>query len=261
MGWRDWFKGLRKRRRIPAALWRSTVAQWPFLAALSPDEQARLKQLSEDFLRSKEFTAASGLQLSDALCVAIAAQGCLPILNLGLRAYGDWVGIIVYPDTFTVPRRVEDEDGVVHEYSDEIAGEAWQGGPLLISWQDVQMAGNGYNVVIHEFAHKLDMLNGEADGIPALHSGIAESTWIETFDTALDDFCQRLEQGEETALDPYGATSPEEFFAVTSEAFFETPALLAAAYPALYTLLARYYRQDPLTRASHSANTVSTAAS
>jgi Mlc titration factor MtfA (ptsG expression regulator) len=135
-------------------------------------EKTHLKILVEPFLAEKEFSTAGGLQLSDEICVAIAAQGCLPILNLGLAAYRDWVGIVVYPNEFVVPRQFEDEDGVVHEYDDVLSGEAWEGGPLIISWHDVQMAGEGYNVVIHEFAHKLDMLNGEADGMPALHSGI-----------------------------------------------------------------------------------------
>jgi len=182
------------------------------------------------------------------MCVAIAAQGCLPILEFGLGAYHDWVGIIVYPDEFVVPRQLEDEDGIIHEYDDVLSGEAWQGGPLVISWHDVQMAGDGYNVVIHEFAHKLDMRNGETDGIPALHSGLTEDAWESVFFAAYDDFCERVDSGEETRIDPYASEHPAEFFAVLSENFFETPALVAEEYPALYELLRRYYRQDPRSR-------------
>ena len=242
----DWFR--RAPPPIPDALWARTVDGLPFLAALTVDERRRLKTLAERFLADKEFSAAGGLRLTDDICVAIAAQGCLPVLELGLSAYAGWVGIVVYPDEFVVPRRIQDDDGVVHEYDDVLSGEAWEGGPLLVSWRDVQLAGDGYNVVIHEFAHKLDMLNGEADGIPALHSDLTVDAWERAFFPAYEDFCRRVDGGEDTAIDPYAAEAPEEFFAVLSECFFETPALVAGDYPALYALLRRYYRQDPLAR-------------
>jgi Mlc titration factor MtfA (ptsG expression regulator) len=166
-----WLRNRQEPAPVPEALWQAVVAALPFLAALSDEEQVRLRSLAEDFLAEKEFTAAGGLELSDAICVSIAAQGCLPILNLGLDYYRGWVGVIVYADEFIIPRSVEDEFGVVHEYQELASGEAWDGGPLLISWRDAQMAGTGYNVVIHEFAHKLDMLNGDANGIPPLPRG------------------------------------------------------------------------------------------
>ena len=174
MGLFDWLSSSRS-TAISDALWAKTLATLPFIEHLAVDEKKSLKLLVEQFLAEKEFSTGGGLQLTDEICVSIAAQGCLPILNLGLAAYREWVGIVVYPNEFVVPRQIEDDSGVVHEFTDVLSGEAWQGGPLIISWRDVQMAGDGYNVVIHEFAHKLDMLNGEADGIPALHSGIAET--------------------------------------------------------------------------------------
>jgi len=247
MGLLDWLRR-DKSRPIPPAIWDSTVAALPFLASLPPDDQQRLKTLAEQFLAEKEFSTAGGLELSDEICVAIAAQGCLPILNLGLGAYRGWLGIVVYPDEFVVSRRIEDEDGIVHEYDDVLSGEAWEGGPLLVSWHDVQLAGDGYNVVIHEFAHKLDMLNGEADGMPSLHSGITTAEWEDSFFTAYDDFCRRVDAGEETIIDPYASDDPAEFFAVLTESFFEMPDVVAAEYPALYALFCRYYRQDTLTR-------------
>jgi MtfA peptidase len=247
MGLFDWI-AKKRRPEIAPEIWAKTIANLPFLAALSAEDQSDLKKLAEDFLAEKEFSTAGGLQLSDEICVAIAAQGCLPILKLGLTAYRNWVGIVVYPNEFVVPRQFEDEDGIVHEYDDVLSGEAWEGGPLIISWQDVQMAGDGYNVVIHEFAHKLDMLNGEPDGIPALHSGIGEAEWSEIFFPAYDDFCRRVDDGEETVIDPYASEHPAEFFAVLSESFFELPDVVAAEYPALYALLQRYFRQDPLAR-------------
>lgn len=243
----EWF-GNQRQATIPDTLWAQTLATLPFLAALAVDEQKHLKTLVEHFLAEKEFSAVGGLELSDEICVAIAAQGCLPILELGLAAYRDWVGIVVYPDEFVVARRIEDADGVVHEFDDVLSGEAWEGGPLIISWHDAQMAGTGYNVVIHEFAHKLDMLNGEADGIPALHSGLTAESWDAVFISAYEDFCQRVDAGEETIIDPYASEDPAEFFAVLSENFFELPAVVNREYPALYALLRSYYRQDPLSR-------------
>jgi len=250
-----------RRQPIPNDLWAVTVTSLPFLDILAPDEQRQLRELAETFLADKEFSTAGGLILTDEICVAIAAQGCLPILKLGLKAYRDWVGIIVYPDEFVVRRQFEDESGVVHEYDDVLSGEAWEGGPLIVSWHDVKMAGDGYNVVIHEFAHKLDMLNGDADGMPALHSDLDASEWETIFFAAYDDFCARVDSGEETLIDPYASETPGEFFAVLSESFFEIPDVVAGEYPALYDLLRRYYRQDPLARLTKAVNAANTAAS
>ena len=259
MGLFDWFGGQRK-TAVADSLWAQMLSALPFLDTLAVDEKKRLKTLVEQFLADKEFSTAGGLELSDEICVAIAAQGCLPILELGLTAYRDWVGIVVYPDEFVVPRRVEDEDGVVHEYDDVLSGEAWEGGPLIISWHDAQMAGAGYNVVIHEFAHKLDMLNGEADGMPALHSGMTPDEWDAVFLAAYDDFCRRVDSGEETVIDPYASDDPAEFFAVLSENFFELPDVVDREYPELYALLRTYYRQDPLSRLTKASTAPSTAA-
>ena len=243
----QWFTD-RHQVAVPAALWAQTLVARPSLAALTVDEQNRLKSLVEGFLAEKEFSAGGGLELSDEICVAIAAQGCLPVLELGLAAYRDWVGIVVYPDEFVVDRRIEDHDGVVHEFADVLSGEAWEGGPLIVSWHDAQLSDGGYNVVIHEFAHKLDMLNGEADGIPALHSGLTAAAWDALFIPAYEDFCRRVDSGEETIIDPYASDDPAEFFAVLSECFFELPDVVNREYPDLYALLLSYYRQDPLRR-------------
>lgn len=234
--------------RIPEGLWQQTLAELPFLQHLTAAERARLRELCARFLAEKEFTAAGGLVLHDALCLNIALQGCLPILNLDLSYYGDWVGIVVYPDEFVIPRQLTDADGLVHEYSEVASGEAWEGGPLLISWRDAQQAGSGYNVVIHEFAHKLDMCNGAVDGIPPLPAEITPQHWAKVLDQAWEDFCRRLEADAPSRIDPYAGESPVEFFAVLSEVFFETPAIVVEEYPDLYTLLVTFYRQDPLQR-------------
>jgi Mlc titration factor MtfA (ptsG expression regulator) len=255
----DWLRGRRRPAHVPDELWQQTVAGLPFLAELSADEQTELRALTERFLAEKEFATAGGLELTNAMCVTIAAQGCLLVLKLGLEAYRGWVGIVVYPDEFVIPRTVEDEFGVVHEYHEEASGEAWLGGPLIVSWRDAQMAGGDYNVVIHEFAHKLDMLDGEADGIPALHSDLTRDAWDEVLLAAYDDFCRRVDSGENTLIDPYASENPSEFFAVLSESFFGMPAVVADEYRELYDLLRRYYRQDPLIRSTKAATADKTA--
>lgn len=220
------------------------------MAGLDDDERARLRGLSEAFLAEKQFSPAGDLQLTDECCLSITLQACLLILNLGLPAYRGWLEIVVYPHEFVVPRTEVDESGVVHEYRDRASGEAWEGGPLLISWDDVQMSGDGYNVVIHEFAHKLDMQNGEVDGIPELHSGIGVDEWRRILQDAYADFCNRVELGtaDQAGFDPYASEDQGEFFAVMSETYFEAPELLFSSYPEFYRLLCRYYKQNPLER-------------
>lgn len=253
-----------RRRAIPDELWRLTLARMPFLAQLPAADSAELRRLSSLFLDRKEFSGAHGLQVSDDMAVAIAAQACLPVLRFGLAPYDGFVGIVVQPDEVRVRREVTDDDGIVHEYDDVLSGEAMDGGPVMLSWHDVGAAGEsaawGYNVVIHEFAHKLDMLGGEPNGCPPLHAGMALAAWRRAFSEAFDDFCRRVDEAdasaqedggrllEELPIDPYGSESPGEFFAVASEAFFETPELLEPAYPAVYAQLKLYYRQDPLAR-------------
>jgi MtfA peptidase len=143
--------------------------------------------------------------------------------------------------------RETDDGGVVHEFDDERAGESWQGGPVVLSW-DAAANAPGMNVVVHEFAHKLDMANGEADGMPPLHSGMDPRTWSEAFRVAYEGFCDAVDRGKETWLDPYAAESPGEFFAVVSEAFFTAPNETQRRYPDVYEQLKRYYRQDPAGR-------------
>lgn len=243
-----WLSGKSLPVPIDESVWQQTIDAFPFLACLSPEEQHRLKSLVQDFLAEKEFSAAGGLELTEAMCIAIAAQGCLPVLELGLAAYRGWVGIIVYPDEFVVSRQFEDENGVVHEFDDVISGEAWPGGPLIVSWHDARMAGQGYNVVIHEFAHKLDMQNGDIDGMPRLHSGLRREEWERVLLSAYTDFCRRVDQGEETRIDPYACEHLSEFFAVLTESFFEIPEVVQQEYPDLYQLFCRYFLQDPAGR-------------
>lgn len=248
-----WLREWRRRRavrttRIDPALWDKVLSGLPFLRGLAPRDLARLQDLAVQFLHEKELSGAGGLELDDDIRLSIALQACLPILNLGLDAYAGWVGIIVYPGEFVVRREELDEDGVMHEYEEALSGEAWEGGPVILSWADVAMTEAGYNVVIHEFAHKLDMENGNADGYPVPRNGVRTARWQAAWESAYAEFCRQVEAGQATLLDPYAAEHPAEFFAVMSEMFFTHSAVVGRDWPALYDELAHYYLQDPAER-------------
>mgnify|MGYP005845782675 CR=1 FL=1 len=237
------------RRGIPDELWQRTLRRYPFLDRLGDADRAELRRLASLFLDRKEFSGAGGFVVDDATAVAIAAQACLPVLRLGLGAYDGFVGIVVHPSQVVARREVTDDDGVVHHYDEVLAGEAMEGGPMMLSWADVDAAGEGddgpYNVVIHEFAHVIDLLDGEADGVPPLPDAKALAHWHEVLHYEYDRFCERVACGYDTVLDPYGAEAPSEFFAVASEAFFVAPQAMKGEQPALYRLFVDFYRQDP----------------
>ncbi len=235
------------RHAIDDALWREVTARMACLRALSEEEDRSLRELSLIFLAEKEFTGARGMVPDDRVRITVAAQACLPVLALGIDWYRGWRGIVIYPDDFRVKRNDVDEAGVVHEWTDELAGEAMPGGPVVLSW-NATLHETELNVVIHEFAHKLDMLNGEADGLPPLHAGMDRRAWSKAFGEAYAGFCDALDRGRDTWLDPYGGEHPAEFFAVASEAFFVEPAETRRRYPDVYAQLARFYRQDPAAR-------------
>jgi len=235
------------RHAIDETLWREVTGRLSCLGALSVEEERRLRDLCLIFLDEKEFTGVRGMVPDDPVRLLIAAQACLPVLELGIDWYRGWRGIVIYPHDFRVARSDVDEAGVVHEWTDELAGETMPGGPVVLSW-DATLQESEVNVVIHEFAHKLDMLNGEADGLPPLHAGMDRRAWSEAFREAYEGFCDALDRGRETWLDPYGGEHPAEFFAVTSEAFFVEPLETRRRYPDVYAQLARFYRQDPAAR-------------
>jgi MtfA peptidase len=250
----EWLKRWREtrtleRRPIPQALWELTLARFAFLGWRSDSDLMRLRDMTTLFLAQKEFTGAHGLQVNDAMAVAIAAQACLPILNLGLSWFDGFVGIVVHADAVVAQREVTDEAGVVHEYEEELSGEAMQGGPVMLSWYDIDESGDTaeepYNVVIHEFAHILDMRDGTADGVPALADRAARDHWIQVLNTEYDEFCDRVDAQEDTLLDPYASQAPEEYFAVATEAFFVAPHEFSSEHPQMYALLRQFFQQDP----------------
>ena len=252
------FEAFRKWRRerilrhypLPNEAWRATVSGLFLLRGLAELELERLRELVVLFLHEKQVVAADGYPLDDGLRLRVAAQACLPILNLGLDYYAGWVSVIVYPDEFVPEHEYTDETGVVHIVRDPMIGESWERGPVILSGTDAERSGehDGVNVVIHEFAHKLDMLNGAPDGFPPLHRGMDRNAWARSFTTAYENFSDKVESGADTVIDPYAAESPAEFFAVMSEAFFEVPYTLLREYPEVYRQLAEFYRQDPAVR-------------
>ena len=248
---REWRRRrILQRSRIPEHLWRDAFARLAVLRTLCEEDRQRLRDLAVLFLHEKVIEGALDLVVTDEMRVAVALQACLPVLNLGLDWYAGWVSIILYPAGFIPEREYTDGAGVVHAARHALSGESWLRGPVILSWDDVapDSTGAGHNVVIHEFAHKLDMLDGAANGLPPLHRNMSVKAWADAFSHAFADFQARTDRGEETLIDPYGAESPGEFFAVLSEVFFERPATIERVYPAVYRQLAGFYRQDPAAR-------------
>ncbi|MGQ7847152.1 M90 family metallopeptidase [Granulosicoccus sp. 3-233] len=240
---RQWRKGrILANSPFSTSDWQQAAARLPVLDRLSSRQRLSLYELATLFLHAKRFSGAGGLVLSDSMRQSISLQACLPILNLGLDWYDGWSDIIVYPDAFTRESSIVDEFGVTHSGSRHLSGEAWLRGPVVLSWRDAEQAGHvdGHNVVIHEFVHKLDMMNGLANGFPPLQRDMSPGNWSQLMNEAFEDFQLHPKQG----LDRYGATDPAEFFAVLSEVFFETPDNLIAAYPELYSLMTQFYLQD-----------------
>lgn len=251
------FKRWRRRRvlarhSIPDEHWAAALAAWPALERLTGEQHERLRALALLFLHEKNFEAARGMALDEQKCVRIAAMACLPILELGFDAYRGFRSVVIHPDEFVVrDRTIEDEDGVVHVGDDVLSGEAHEQGPVVLAWSEIEQSGRGegYNVVVHELAHKLDMLGGEADGVPPLHGDMRVPEWVAAFDAAYEELNDALERDEEPWIDPYAAEDPAEFFAVCAELFFDVPRSFRAEYSEVYEQLRRYFKQDPASAA------------
>ena len=250
-----WFKRRRRARRlrearIDATLFVAALERVPASDGLASEERERLRDLVTLFLDEKVFEPIDHAMPDERDRVLIAVNACLPILNLGIDAYDEWTSVIVSPEEFVVDYEEQDEAGVVHSGRDLRAGEAWERGPLVISLIDVhqQHQHDGYNVIIHECAHKLDMRNGVANGFPLLHRDMSALDWTRAFSEAYEDLGARYGRGEDVEIDPYATESPAECFAVFSEYFFDAPKVLRSVYPAVYAQLSAFYRQDPAAR-------------
>lgn len=247
-----------KRRRLreqpfPPA-WETILQQnVAYLALLNAEEQSRLRGDIQVFIEEKYWEGCNGLVMTEEMRVTVAAYACLLQLNQEQHDYYPNVrSILLYPNSYRVRRDRRDASGVINRRIDWRAGEAWDNGPVVLSWEDILRGSrnhqDGRNVILHEFAHKLDMLETTAWGVPALKSQEAFDLWSEVMSAEYALLVQQTEAGEESLIDPYGATEPAEFFAVATETFFEKPRQLAQQHPRLYEIFRAFYRQDPAAR-------------
>lgn len=246
MSWFDWLT--LKRAPVTPLPWHEALAALPILQGLNEAEQQRLSELARALLARKTLTQL-GVTLSPQQQAELALQAALPVLNLGLDWYGGFREIILIPEPVTRRENVQDEYGLVTEVIEEHAGESWQQGPLVLAWSELADDGgwDGYNLVIHELTHKLDMLGGEADGVPPMRAGMNMEDWRRDFQAAFDDLRMRSEQ-HQAPIDPYAATHPAEFLAVSAELFFTAPRQLYAVYPSVYRQLSLFFGQEPRAR-------------
>lgn len=238
---------------VAESVWHDVRQHLSILDGLDDAQDKWLRESSVLFLKAKHLTPMPGVELTEEGQLRLAAQAQLPLLNLGdLDWYQGFHELVLYPDDFLSPQRHRDSSGVEHEWQGTHSGEAWQHGPVVLAWPGVLASGHweGYNLVIHELAHKLDMLNGAANGMPPLHSDMHVADWTKDMQQAFDHLNHYLDHHapDHAPIDPYAAENPAEFFAVTSEYFFSAPDLLNHVYPLVYKQLSLFYRQDTLTR-------------
>lgn len=250
---RPWWVARRRARQRQTpfpAHWQPLLQQLPLVRRLPADLQLQLKAHMQVFLAEKPMLGCNGLELTDAMRIAIAAQACLLLLNRPTDYYPNLRQILVYPGPFVVNRLHPVGSGVMQDLRQVLSGESWSQGQVVLSWQDVQNdsadANDGRNVVIHEFAHQLDQESGQANGAPLLGSRAAYKHWAQVFGREFAHLQQRVAAGHGGLLSDYGATNPGEFFAVASEVFFEQAQQLADEHPALFSQLRDFYCLDPL---------------
>ena len=231
----------------PDTLWENNIADWPVAARYQGAARRQLHGMAMRFLMRKHIASGGDMKITDEVSLRIATMAAVPVLELGLDWYRDFSSVIVYAHPFVPPHEQEDEYGVVHVNYHPLGGEAWPDGPVILSWEDVLRCGrDGYNVVIHEFAHKLDMRHDGPNGAPPLHADMDPGRWQEVFTAAWEDLERAVEEEQEDLpVDPYALEDAGEFFAVTSEAFFETPRRLQRYWPGVYEQLSLFYRQQP----------------
>ena len=251
-----WIRARRRRRLtaepFPTEWTRILERGLPWYADLTAAEQARLKADLRTLVAEKNWEGCGGLVLTDEMRVATAATAALLLLGLEHDFYPNVHSILIYPTGYRAPTRSVRPDGIVTEELSPRLGEAWLDGPVVLSWSDLQRGNqhgrDGRNLVLHEFAHKLDMLDGRVDGLPPAVSPSQHAAWQEVLTSAQRELMQRLAQGRPPLLTPYPPDDPAELFAVASECFIEQPDALCRHYPKLYGMLRDYYRQDPARR-------------
>ena len=223
---------------------------FPLHKLLAEADQQELHGHLQVFLAEKQFEGVNGLVVTDEMRVTVAANACLLLLHRESDYYPGLSTVVLYPGEY-VGRRVEvDETGIVREEDEVRSGESWGGGSLVLSWEDVRLGGQegceDYNVVIHEFAHQWDLLDGITEPAPLFGRKSARRLWSEYLAADYAKLCAEVDAGnEETLLDPYAGEAPAEFFAVATEAFFQLPLDLQQWHPRVYDGLSRYFCQDP----------------
>lgn len=237
----------RRSLTLPDSLWEAAIRCHPYARLLTTRDRNQLITLAGRFLASKAVEGAHGLLPTDDMRAHVAMRACLPILRLGLEYYSDWYAMVLHPADFRVHDEYTDEAGVVHRGARDLCGESLTQGPVVLSWPAIEddMEHADLDLVIHECAHKIDLLNGDADGYPPLHASMDSSRWTESFGTAYDELCRTVDGGGTAPIDPYATTDPAEFFAVSSETFFVAPGQLLHSMSAVYEQLRLFYRQDP----------------
>jgi Mlc titration factor MtfA (ptsG expression regulator) len=222
-------------------------------ARLTEPERAKLRGDVAILVAEKNWEGCGGLQMNDEIKVTVAALASLLLLGFDDEYFNAVLSILVYPDAFVAPDQIVTEGGLVLEGESSRDGEAWYRGPVILSWADALAAArgqaDGHNVVVHEFAHQLDMQNGRAaDGIPRLRSREGYERWERVLQAEYDQLVEDCRQHRPTPLDCYGTTDLSELFAVATECFIEQPRRLLHSRPQLYALLQDYFRQHPATR-------------
>lgn len=247
-GYREWRRRWWVRRHPPIQALFAYISKLPILKGLNPVEQERLACQAWLWLHEKQITLKQGLQLRPQERYHLALLAALPVLVLGLDYYASYSEVIIYPGLFRTYRTYFDRAGVAHLDGRILAGEAWHYGPVVLAWEAVMASGygTGSNVVIHECSHQIDMRNGSANGLPPLPRSIDVRDWSREWMDAWRSF--RMAPSECSGINPYGASSPAEFFSVLCEAFFEKPQSITALWPGLYALMVKFFRQDPLAR-------------
>ena len=217
---------------------------------LSHSEQKQLQGYIQVFLKEKQFIGCLGLQITEEIKVTIAAIACLLLFGNRQTYFPNLRSILIYPNAYIVNETVMSDRYVVEERRVARLGESWTQDQLILSWdqirQDLLNWQDGHNVVLHEFAHQLDQEDGIAEGVPILPRALDYAVWAKIMSAEYLQLCDRVENNKKTVIDSYGATNPAEFFAVATETFFEKPIQLNKKHQALYELLQRYYRLDPL---------------
>ncbi|MCP5284710.1 MAG: zinc-dependent peptidase [Burkholderiaceae bacterium] len=247
--WRRLRQARWRQQPFPAVWRRLLRRRWPLYARLPPSLQARLRRQMLVLLAETPFVGCDGLAVTTEMRVLVAAQAALLRLRDDAAGFPNLREVLLYPAPFVVERTRPDEAGLWRDERRVHAGESWQRGQVILSWPDV-LAGaadpaDGENVVIHEFAHQLDQQRGAATGAPFLGHPNRYPAWAAAFGEAFAQTRQQEAAGQRTLIGAYGASAPAEFFAVASERFFECPAALAVAHPALYRELSDYYGVDP----------------